>query len=119
MHLEEIAFHVAPGAHAVVILDQAGWHGSAELVVPSNITLLPLPPRCPELTPVENVWLQQDLQILRRHRRPLLLCLEQTPQPAMAHHVHRHAPVGPWVIIIAPWYYEACARVGVDIAFNR
>jgi transposase len=56
MHLEEIAFHVAPGAHAVVILDQAGWHGSAELVVPSNITLLPLPPRCPELSPVENVW---------------------------------------------------------------
>jgi hypothetical protein len=56
MHLEEIAFHVAPGAHAVVILDQAGWHGSAELVVPSNITLLPLPPRCPELNPVENVW---------------------------------------------------------------
>lgn len=56
MHLEEIAFHVAPGAHAIVILDQAGWHGSAELVVPSNITLLPLPPRCPELNPVENIW---------------------------------------------------------------
>jgi transposase len=54
MHLEEIAFHVAPGAHAVLILDQAGWHGSAELVVPSNITLLPLPPRCPELNPVER-----------------------------------------------------------------
>ncbi|MCX7313095.1 MAG: IS630 family transposase [Alphaproteobacteria bacterium] len=56
MHLEEIAFHVAPGAHAVVLLDQAGWHGSAELVVPQNITLMPLPPRCPELNPVENVW---------------------------------------------------------------
>ena len=56
MHLEEIAFHVAPGAHAVVLLDQAGWHGSAELVVPHNITLMPLPPRCPELNPVENVW---------------------------------------------------------------
>lgn len=55
MHLEEIAFQVAPGAHAVVILDQAGWHGSANLVVPSAITLLPLPPRCPELNPVENV----------------------------------------------------------------
>lgn len=52
MHLEEIAFHVAPGAHAVVLLDQAGWHGSAELVVPPNITLMPLPPRCPELNPV-------------------------------------------------------------------
>jgi len=56
LHLEEISFHVAPGAHAVLILDQAGWHGSAELVVPANITLMPLPPRCPELNPVENVW---------------------------------------------------------------
>ncbi|GAB7551057.1 hypothetical protein NRB_05540 [Novosphingobium sp. 11B] len=56
MHLEEIAFHVAPGAHAVLLLDQAGWHGSVELVVPPNITLMPLPPRCPELNPVENVW---------------------------------------------------------------
>ena len=49
-------FHVAPGAHAVLLLDQAGWHGSAELAVPDNITLMPLPPRCPELNPVENVW---------------------------------------------------------------
>lgn len=56
LHLKEIAFHVAPGAHAVILLDQAGWHGSAELVVPPNITLMPLPPRCPELNPVENVW---------------------------------------------------------------
>ena len=58
MRLEEIAFHVAPGAHAVLLLDQAGWHGSAELVVPPNITLMPLPPRCPEFNPVkvENVW---------------------------------------------------------------
>lgn len=56
MHLEEIAFHVAHGAHAVILLDQAGWHGSGELVVPPNIALMPLPPRCPELNPVENVW---------------------------------------------------------------
>lgn len=47
MHLEEIAFHIAPGAHAVLILDQAGWHGSAALEVPANITLLPLPTQVP------------------------------------------------------------------------
>ncbi len=29
---------------------------SAKLKVPANITLLPLPPRSPELNPVENVW---------------------------------------------------------------
>jgi len=54
-HLAEITFHVAAGAHAVLLLDQAGWQASAELVVPDNITLLPLPPRCSKLNPVENV----------------------------------------------------------------
>jgi transposase len=55
-HLAEIARSVAPGAHAVLILDGAGWHGSAALVIPDNITLLTLPPYSPELNPVENVW---------------------------------------------------------------
>lgn len=55
-HLDEIATQVAPGAHAVVMLDQAGWHMSTKLIVPENITLLPLPPRAPELNPTENVW---------------------------------------------------------------
>ncbi len=55
-HLAEISQAVDPGAHAVLMLDQAGWHMSAKLVVPANITLLPLPPRSPELNPVENVW---------------------------------------------------------------
>jgi len=54
--LAEISQAVAPGAHAVLMLDQAGWHISPKLKVPDNITLLPLPPRSPELNPVENVW---------------------------------------------------------------
>jgi hypothetical protein len=56
LHLAEIAACVAPGAHAVLLLDQAGWHLSDKLVVPANLTLLPLPPKCPELNPVENLW---------------------------------------------------------------
>lgn len=56
LHLQEIARAVAPGAHAVVLLDQAGWHTSAKLPVPGNITLLPLPTKSPELNPVENIW---------------------------------------------------------------
>ena len=44
-HLKEIATQVTPGAHAVVVLDGAGWHQTgAGLLVPGNITLLPLPP---------------------------------------------------------------------------
>ncbi len=56
LHLEEISRHLAPEAHAVVVLDGAGWHGAADLVVPDNLSLLPLPPKSPELDPVENVW---------------------------------------------------------------
>ena len=44
-HLEEIALIVEPGAHALVMLDRAGWHTSSALEVPRNITLMPLPPR--------------------------------------------------------------------------
>ena len=55
-HLEEIAQAVSPGAHAALVLDGAGWHGSDELVIPENITLITLPPYAPELNPVENVW---------------------------------------------------------------
>jgi transposase len=56
LHLQEIAQVVAPGAHAVLLLDQAGWHQSKKLVVPDNITLIPLPAKAPELNAAENVW---------------------------------------------------------------
>ena len=52
LHLAEISHAVAPGAHAVVLLDQAGWHLSKRLVIPANITLMPLPAKAPELNPV-------------------------------------------------------------------
>jgi len=57
LHLAEISSQAAPGAHAVMTLAGAGWHqpGGA-LVVPGNISLLPLPPYSPELNPVENIW---------------------------------------------------------------
>jgi hypothetical protein len=62
-HLREIASCVAPDAHAVVVLDGAGWHGWEKLQIPDNITLLTLPPYAPELNPVENVW-----QYLRQNK---------------------------------------------------
>lgn len=55
-HVQAVSAQVTPGAHAVVLLDRAGWHTSRKLVIPPNLTLLPLPPRSPELNPVENVW---------------------------------------------------------------
>lgn len=57
LHLAEISHCVAPGAHAVVSLDGAGWHQQGgRLKVPDNISLLQLPPYSPELNPQENVW---------------------------------------------------------------
>jgi len=55
--LDGFAATIAEDEHVVMVLDQAGWHGSGTLRVPANITLAPLPPYSPELNPVERVWL--------------------------------------------------------------
>ena len=56
LHLHEISRAVARGAHAVLLLDRAGWHTTSNLLVPKNLTLIFLPSRAPELNPVENIW---------------------------------------------------------------
>jgi len=56
LHLAAISADVAPGRLAAVLLDQAGWHLSKRLAVPDNISLVPLPAKCPELNAQENVW---------------------------------------------------------------
>ncbi len=70
LHLIEIGSQVAPGAHAVLILDRAGWHRTGgKLRLPGNISLLYLPPYSPELNPTENVWqfLRQNFLSNRIH----------------------------------------------------
>lgn len=56
LHLREISRRVAKGAHAVVVIDGAGYHGAGALDVPGNITLIRLPPYSPELNAAENIW---------------------------------------------------------------
>ena len=55
--LATFAEALPPNQHAVLVLDQAGWHGAKRLVVPDAVTLVPLPAYSPELNPVERVWL--------------------------------------------------------------
>ena len=54
--LKMLADDLGPSNHAVLIMDQAGWHKARALRVPENITILYLPPYSPELNPVERLW---------------------------------------------------------------
>ena len=54
--LAELARAVSAGTHVALVLDGAGWHVSKQLIMPANLTLIPLPPYSPELNPVERVW---------------------------------------------------------------
>ena len=56
LHLNAISQAVAARAHAVVLMDRAGWHTTDKLKLPANLTIILLPSRSPELNPVENVW---------------------------------------------------------------
>ena len=55
-HVDEISMAVTPGAHALIILDKAAWHTTRKLKLPDNLTLVALPPACPELNAAENIW---------------------------------------------------------------
>ena len=97
-HLAEIARTVAPGAHAVLVLDGAGWHGGKRLVVPETITLLTLPPYAPELNPEElcngavkralrNAVPASVAELYRQARRGFV---RLGRQPALLHSFFRH-----------------------------
>ena len=55
-YLEQFSRQLAPGVRAVLLWDNAGYHVSRGLVVPSNVSLIGLLPYSPELNPVENLW---------------------------------------------------------------
>ena len=56
LHLNEISKQVDTKAHAVVLMDRAGWHSTGKLKIPKNLTIILLPPKSPKLNPVENIW---------------------------------------------------------------
>ena len=81
LHLDEISRNITHGAHAVLILDGAGWHRAAKLAIPANVTLLILPPYSPELNPIENVWqyLRQNFlsnRVFENHDAILQACCD-------------------------------------------
>jgi hypothetical protein len=99
LHLDEIATKVTPGAHAVVVLDQAGWHKSQALKVPSNISLMPLPPRSPELIPRKTsgsscATIGCQTASSNPSTMTTLLCLEYADRPTLEDHVLCSARLG-------------------------
>ncbi len=56
LFLEQLSGALPAGVHTVLIWDGAGYYTSKDLKVPSNISLILLPPYSPELNPVENLW---------------------------------------------------------------
>ena len=56
LFLEQFSRQLAPGVHAVLLWDGAGYHVGKDLVVPANVSLIRLLPYSPELNPVENLW---------------------------------------------------------------
>jgi transposase len=55
LYLEEFSKEYI-NKNIIIIMDQAGWHRSKELIIPENIKILLLPPYSPELNPVERFW---------------------------------------------------------------
>jgi hypothetical protein len=88
LFLATFAAGLPADVHAALVLDGAGWHGSRGLVVPANVTLVPLPPYSPESNPVERVWLYLrerflSLRAFADHRAIVDACCDAWPEFAV------------------------------------
>lgn len=45
-----------PSELKIIVIDNAAFHSTKDIELPSNIVLLPIPPYCPELNPAEKMW---------------------------------------------------------------
>ena len=91
LHLAEVSRGVAEGAHAVLVLDGAGWHTSPKLRVPEHqlAAAAPLragtqPGREPVGVPARQLPEPPRVGQLRRHRGRLLLSLDHADAHARA-----------------------------------
>jgi hypothetical protein len=85
------------GPLSALIFDGAGWHDSADLVMPENIMPIILPPYSPKLNPVENAWEHTY------DRRGVLRRMEQPHSRARPHRLHPCKNLGKSVITYGDW----------------
>ena len=67
--LETFAREAGAGLSRIIllVLDNAGWHGPANLKIPDGIRVIYLPPYTPELQPAETLWALVDEPIVNQH----------------------------------------------------
>lgn len=90
---------------AVLVVDQAGWHTSPDVVLPAGIDLVFLPAASPELQPAERLWALVDEPVANRAFADLdaleavlvrrCRTLEADPQRLKAHTRYHWWPVEP------------------------
>ena len=76
-YLADFSRNLPPDEHALIVLDRAGWHQSRNLIIPSNVTLLNLPPYSPQLNPAELLWWQARDKKLSNRAYESIPILEQ------------------------------------------
>ena len=89
LFLDRFAATLAPDEHAAMVMDQAGWHITDDLAVPTNVSLILLPSYSPRTEPSRTrlavpagaLSQPQATRQLRRHCRRTLHRLEQN-QPS-------------------------------------
>ena len=54
-YLEDFSQH-KPKELKIIVIDNAAFHSTKDVVLPENIVLMPIPTYCPELNPAEKVW---------------------------------------------------------------
>jgi len=77
LYLHEISKHYKD-ENITIVMDGAGWHKSKKLIIPANVTIIYLPPYCPELNPVERFWLYVKGNVIRNKYYDSLDVLEDT-----------------------------------------
>ena len=68
--LDRFAATLSPDEHAVVVVDQAGWHTAHALAVPDNVTLVRLPPYTLRLFSIDAAH-RRNLDRLRPELNPV------------------------------------------------
>ena len=83
--LKEFGQHLPAQTHALLIIDNAGWHHAKALRVPDNVTLAFLPAYSPELNPVELIWRYMRQQYMSNRVFPEMVDLDKALGDAWIH----------------------------------